>query len=109
MKSKKHQEGSEKKFKPEVPVEKSLSVNEEIKKLQERNLELSQEILNATLYVQRYIKHRKIFAGIKWGFLSLIIVFGFLSFNFVFDYLQDTISSYQDQVNQIIDGTNKNR
>ncbi|MBN2854038.1 hypothetical protein JXK06_00690 [Patescibacteria group bacterium] len=109
MKSKKEEGNQDSKIDLEVPIDKALNVNEEIKKLQEKNLELSQEILASTLYVQKYIKHRRIFAAIKWAFIILIIIFGFLSFNFVFDYLQDTISSYQDQVNQIVDGANKAR
>ena len=84
----------------------ALSLSEEIKRLQEKNFELSQEILASTLYIKRYIRYKRIFAAIKWGLIILIIIFGFLSFNFVFDYLRETIGVYQDQVNQMVEQTN---
>lgn len=90
----------------EPPKEGVANLNEEIKKLQEKNLELSQKILASTLYIKRYVKNVRIFAAIKWGFIVLIVIFGFLSFPFVLDYLQETISAYQDQVNQIVETTN---
>lgn len=83
-----------------------LNVNDEIKKLQEKNLELSQEILVSTRYIKKYVKHRRFFAVVKWAFVILIVIFGFLSFDFVLDYLQDLISNYQSQVDQIVEQTN---
>ncbi len=92
--------------KEEAPEDKSLNVNEEIKKLQESNLKLSQEILASTLYIKRYVKYRRTFAAVKWGFIILIVIFGFLSYDFVLDYLQEAISAYQSQVDQIVEQTN---
>ncbi len=89
--------------------EKILAISREILNLQKQNLELSLEIKKLSSYVQRYVKMRRIFAAIKWTFFILIVILGFLSFNFVFDYLQDTISVYQDQVNQIVEQRNNFR
>ncbi|NCN21986.1 hypothetical protein GW758_03085 [Candidatus Falkowbacteria bacterium] len=111
MKSKKNQDN----HKPELKLENSeketlkenvLSVNDEIKKLQEQNLELSREILASTRYIKKYVRHKRIFIAVKWSLVILIVIFGFLSFDFVLDYLQELIGSYQNQVNQIVEQTN---
>ncbi len=93
-------------LKKETLEEGVLNVNDEIKKLQEQNLKLSQEILASTRYIRRYVKYRRFFAIVKWIFIILIIIFGFLSFDFILDYLQDLISNYQSQVDQIVEQTN---
>ncbi len=89
--------------------EKILKLSEEIKNLEHKNLELGQEILKSSLYIKKYIKMRRIFAGIKWTLLGLILILGFLSMNFIFDYLQDILNSYQGQINQIVEQTNNIR
>ena len=111
MKSKKIESSHEEKLvsensESEILAEGTLNLNEEIKKLQERNLELSREILASTRYIKRYVRYKRIFVGVKWSLFLLIVIFGFLSFDFVLDYLQDLISNYQNQVHQIVEQTN---
>lgn len=111
MKSKKIEDNHEQELdlensEKETLEEGVLNVNDEIKKLQEKNLELSREILASTRYIKKYVRHKRIFVAVKWSLVILIVIFGFLSFDFVLDYLQELISSYQNQVNEIVEQTN---
>jgi len=83
--------------------DKIYNLENEIITLQKKNIEISQKIEDNTKYVRTYVRWKRIIAAIKWGFLALIVVLGFLSFNYIFDYIKGTINEFEGQVNSIVE------
>ncbi len=83
--------------------DKIYNLENEIIILQKKNIEISQKIEENTNYVRKYVKWKRILAAIKWGLFVLIVILGFLSFNYVFDYIKGTIDEFEGQVNNIVE------
>lgn len=83
--------------------DKIYNLENEIITLQKKNIEISQKIEDNTKYIRSYVRWKRIIAAIKWGFLVLIVVLGFLSFNYIFDYIKGTINEFEGQVNSIVE------
>ena len=79
-----------------------LVVLEKINQSNQELLILNQKIASSNEYLKRYFHFRFIASIIKWVVLIIILVFGFISFNIVFDYLRNNIDLYQDRVNQVV-------
>jgi len=75
----------------------------EIIQLQKKNIEISKKIEDNTDYVRTYVKWKRIIAAVKWTLFVLIVILGFLSFNYVFDYIKGTIDEFEGQVNNIVE------
>lgn len=82
--------------------QKLLATLERIDKTNQEILILNKEIASSTKYLKKYFHFRFIANIIKWVVLVIILIFGFISFNVVFDYLRHNIDIYQDKMNQVV-------
>ncbi|MDA3802387.1 MAG: hypothetical protein PF488_00610 [Patescibacteria group bacterium] len=83
--------------------EKIYSLEKDMIALQNKNIDLTKEIKDNTEYIKVYVKWKRIIAGVKWGVLILIVILGFLSFNYIFDYVKGSIDEVEGQVNNIVE------
>ncbi|MEK7090714.1 MAG: hypothetical protein AAB930_03965 [Patescibacteria group bacterium] len=85
-------------------------MDEEIKKLLKRNIEISQETLSYVRSINRQFIWQRFFRIIKWGLIIGLLVFGFIqlqpyvdSFAGILDNLKNTFSG----VSNILPETNR--
>ena len=76
-------------------------MDEEIKKLLKRNIEISQETLSYVRSINRQFIWQRFFRIIKWGLIIGLLVFGFIQLQPYIDILAKNYESISKMFNQL--------